>query len=136
DPATLEIVRHALGSVADEMALIVARTAYSATVRDALDYSTGLINAGGELIAQGLGIALHLGSFPSAVSHVATAYGDGLEPGDVFILNDPYGWGGIHLPDIYIIKPVFHNGIVRAYAAAGAHQTDTGGGIPGSNSPH
>ncbi len=110
DPATLEIVRHALGSVADEMALIVARTAYSATVRDALDYSTGLINAGGELIAQGLGIALHLGSFPSAVSHVAAAYGDRLEPGDVFILNDPYGWGGIHLPDIYIIKPIFHDG--------------------------
>jgi N-methylhydantoinase B len=134
DPATLEIVRHALGSVADEMALIVARTAYSATVRDALDYSTGLINAGGELIAQGLGIALHLGSFPSAVSHVASAYGDRLEPGDVFILNDPYGWGGIHLPDIYLVKPIFHDGVVRAYAAAVAHQTDVGGAIAGSNS--
>ena len=134
DPATLEIVRHALGSVADEMALIVARTAYSATVRDALDYSTGLINAGGELIAQGLGIALHLGSFPSAVSHVAAAYGDRLEPGDVFILNDPYGWGGIHLPDIYIIKPIFHDAVVRVYAAAVAHHTDVGGAIPGSNS--
>ena len=100
DPATLEIVRHALGSVADEMALIIARTAYSATVRDALDYSTGILNADGELVAQGLGIALHLGSFPSAVGHVARAYGTSFQPGDVFILNDPYGWGGIHLPDI------------------------------------
>src|SRR6188474_1838036 len=110
DLATLEIVRHALGSLADEMALIIARTAYSATVRDALDYSTGILNARGELVAQGLGIALHLGSFPSAVGHVARAYADRLQPGDVYILNDPYGWGGIHLPDIYLIKPVFHGG--------------------------
>ena len=134
DPATLEIVRHALGSVADEMALIVARTAYSATVRDALDYSTGILNAGGELVAQGLGIALHLGSFPSAVGHVIAAYGERFQPGDVFILNDPYGWGGIHLPDIYLIKPIFHDGRVRAFSAAVAHQTDVGGLIPSSNS--
>ena len=134
DPATLEIVRHALGSVADEMALIVARTAYSATVRDALDYSTGILNARGELIAQGLGIALHLGSFPSAVGHVIAAYGERFQPGDVFILNDPYGWGGIHLPDIYLIKPIFHDGLVRAFSTAVAHQTDVGGLIPSSNS--
>jgi len=134
DPATLEIVRHALGSVADEMALIVARTAYSATVRDALDYSTGILNARGELVAQGLGIALHLGSFPSAVGHVIAAYGERFQPGDVFILNDPYGWGGIHLPDIYLIKPIFHDGQVRAFSAAVAHQTDVGGLIPSSNS--
>lgn len=134
DPATLEIVRHALGSVADEMALIVARTAYSATVRDALDYSTGILNARGELVAQGLGIALHLGSFPSAVAHIVRAYGERLQPGDVFILNDPYGWGGIHLPDIYLVKPIFHEGSFRAFAAAVAHHTDMGGLIPGSNS--
>jgi N-methylhydantoinase B len=134
DPATLEIVRHALGSVADEMALIVARTAYSATVRDALDYSTGLLNSRGELIAQGLGIALHLGSFPASVARIIQAYGERLEPGDVFILNDPYGWGGIHLPDIYLIKPIFHNGSLRAFAATLAHHTDVGGLIPGSNS--
>jgi len=134
DPATLEIVRHALGSLADEMSLIIARTAYSATVRDALDYSTGILNARGELVAQGLGIALHLGSFPSAVGHVARAYADSLRPGDVYIVNDPYGWGGIHLPDIYLIKPIFHDGQVRAWAAAVAHQTDVGGLIAGSNS--
>jgi N-methylhydantoinase B len=134
DPATLEIVRHALGSVADEMALIIARTAYSATVRDALDYSTALLNPQGELIAQGLGIALHLGSFPSAVSAVLRGYGDRLQPGDVFVLNDPYGWGGIHLPDIYLVKPVFHDGRLSAIAACLAHHTDVGGAIPSSNS--
>ena len=134
DPATLEIVRHALGSVADEMALIIARTAYSATVRDALDYSTALLNPRGELIAQGLGIALHLGSFPSAVGEILRAYGPRLQPGDVYILNDPYGWGGIHLPDIYLVKPVFHEGRLVAVAACLAHHTDVGGLIPSSNS--
>jgi N-methylhydantoinase B len=134
DPATLEIVRHALGSLADEMALIIARTAYSATVRDALDYSTALLNPRGELIAQGLGIALHLGSFPSAVGEVLWGYGDRLRPGDVYILNDPYGWGGIHLPDIYLVRPVFHEGALVAIAACLAHHTDVGGLIPSSNS--
>lgn len=134
DMATLEVVRHALGSLADEMALIIARTAYSATVRDALDYSTGILDARGELVAQGLGIALHLGSFPSAVGHIARAYADRLQPGDVYILNDPYGWGGIHLPDVYLIKPIFHDGQLRAFAATVAHQTDVGGAVPSSNS--
>lgn len=134
DPATLEIVRHALGSVADEMALIVARTAYSATVRDALDYSTGLATPSGELIAQGLGIALHLGSFPAAVRAVQDAYGDRMAPGDVYLLNDPYGWGGIHLPDIYLLKPIFLDGRQLALACSLAHHTDVGGHIPGSNS--
>jgi len=134
DPATLEIVRHALGSVADEMALIIARTAYSATVRDALDYSTGLATPDGELIAQGLGIALHLGSFPAAVVAIQGAYGDRMAPGDVFILNDPYGWGGIHLPDIYLLKPIFLDGRQLALACSLAHHTDVGGLIPGSNS--
>jgi N-methylhydantoinase B len=134
DPATLEIVRHALGSLADEMALIIARTAYSATVRDALDYSTALLNPRGELIAQGLGIALHLGSFPSAVGEVLRAYRPRMAAGDVFILNDPYGWGGIHLPDIYLVRPVFHEGALVAIAACLAHHTDVGGQIPSSNS--
>jgi N-methylhydantoinase B len=134
DPATLEIVRHALGSLADEMALIIARTAYSATVRDALDYSTALLDPRGELIAQGLGIAMHLGSFPSAVGEVLRGYRDRLAPADVFILNDPYGWGGIHLPDIYLVKPVFHEGRLVAIAACLAHHTDVGGMIPSSNS--
>ena len=116
--------------VADEMALIIARTAYSATVRDALDYSTALLNPRGELIAQGLGIALHLGSFPSAVGEILRAYRERMQPGDVYILNDPYGWGGIHLPDIYLVKPVFHEGRLVAVAACLAHHTDVGGLIP------
>jgi len=134
DPVFLELLRHALASVVDEMALVVARTARSATVRDALDYSTALCAADGMMIAQGLGIALHLGSFPSAVGAIRRGYRGRIFPGDVFVLNDPYGWGGIHLPDIYAIRPVFHEERVVAFACVVAHHVDVGGIVAGSNS--
>ena len=134
DPVFLELLRHALGSIVDEMALVVARTARSATVRDALDYSTALCAADGTMIAQGLGIALHLGSFPSAVGAIRRGYRGRIHPGDVFILNDPYGWGGIHLPDIYVIRPVFHEQVLVAFACVVAHHVDVGGIVAGSNS--
>src|SRR5712692_7188334 len=89
DAVTLEVVQHALGSLVDEMALIVMRTAYSGIVRDALDYSTALCDRNGEMVSQGLTIALHLGSFPEAVRTILTRYRDRLAPGDMFIMNDP-----------------------------------------------
>lgn len=134
DPVFLEVLRHALGSLVDEMALVVARTARSATVRDALDYSTALCAPDGTMLAQGLGIALHLGSFPAAVAAVANAYRGRIDPGDVFLLNDPYGWGGIHLPDIYVLRPVFHASRLVAFTCVVAHHVDVGGIVPGSNS--
>ena len=98
------------GSIVDEMALVVARTARSATVRDALDYSTALCAPDGDDDRAG---ARHRPA-PRLVpvgrrrrSCAATAAGS--IAGDVFILNDPYGWGGIHLPDIYLVKPIFHD---------------------------
>ena len=134
DPITFEVVRNALDSVADEMALTVMRTAYSGIVKDAMDYSTALCDRDGRVIAQGLTILAHLNSFPDAVASILAKYGDSLAPGDVFILNDPYGSGGIHLPDIFIIKPVFVGGELEAFSGATAHHTDVGGIVPGSNS--
>lgn len=134
DPVTLEVVQNAFGSLVDEMALIVMRTAYSGIVRDALDYSTALCDRHGEMISQGLTIALHLGSFPEAVRTILTRYHDRLAPGDMFIMNDPYGSGGIHLPDIYVIKPIFVGTDLEAFACVVAHHTDVGGIVPGSNS--
>ncbi len=134
DPITLEVIQNGLAAIVDEMALTVMRTAYSGVVKDALDYSTALCDRHGEVIAQGLTIVLHLGSFPSAVRHILEAYGSRVRPGDVYILNDPYGSGGIHLPDIYIIKPIFVSGALEAFACALAHHTDVGGLVPGSNS--
>ncbi|MGH2459457.1 MAG: hydantoinase B/oxoprolinase family protein, partial [Chloroflexota bacterium] len=88
------------------------------------------------MLAQGLTTPLHLGSFPDAMRHLVERYRDRMRPGDVFTLNDPYGAGGMHLPDIYVIQPVFFEGAVEGFAATLAHHTDVGGLTPGSNTIH
>lgn len=132
DPVTREIVRNALAAAADEMAMALYRTAYSTIVRDCLDYSTSLCNAAGEMIAQGVTIPFHLGSVPYAMATLFEKYGGNMGPGDVFILNDPFD-GGMHIPDIFIVKPVFWEGRRVAFAVATAHHLDLGGRLPGSS---
>jgi N-methylhydantoinase B len=132
DPITLEVIRNALASTADEMALIVMRSAYSPVVRDIMDYSTALCDGKGRVIAQGLTLPIQLCSFPRIMGFVHERYGDTLKPGDVLIANDPYGSGGQHLPDIYILKPIFVAGRLSGFAATVAHHTDLGGIVPGS----
>ena len=134
DPITFEVVRNALDSLVDEMALTIMRTAHSGIVKDAMDYSTAFCDRNGQVLAQGLTITLHLGSFPDVFESVMSKFRDSIESGDIFIVNDPYGSGGIHLPDIYIIKPVFVDGIIEGFSGAVAHHTDVGGLVPGSNS--
>lgn len=132
NPITREIIQTALAAAADEMALGLYRTAYSTIVRDCLDYSTSLCNAAGEMIAQGVTIPLHLGSVPYALATLFAKFGDNIEPGDVFILNDPFE-GGMHIPDIFIVKPVFWDGQRVAFAVSTAHHLDMGGRLPGSS---
>ena len=136
DPVTLEVVKNALASVADEMALVVMRSAYSPVVRDTMDYSTALCDRDGELLAQGLTLAVQLGTFPTVMRHLREHFGDDMEPGDVFLANDPYGFGGQHLPDLYVIQPIFHAGVLEGYAATMAHHVDVGGIAPGSIAVH
>ena len=133
-PITFEVVRNGLDLLVDEMALTVMRTAHSGVVKDAMDYSTAFCDNRGQVIAQGLTIVLHLGSFPDAVASVLKKYAGNIAPGDMFILNDPYGSGGIHLPDIYVIKPIFADGELQGFSGVVAHHTDVGGIVPGSNS--
>ncbi|MGH6902429.1 MAG: hydantoinase B/oxoprolinase family protein, partial [Geminicoccaceae bacterium] len=90
DPITLEVIRHALSSIADEMALAVMRSAYSSVVRDTMDYSTALCDGRGEVVAQGLTLAVQLGSFPDIMGRIVAEHGNDLAPGDVLIANDPY----------------------------------------------
>ena len=134
DPITFEVVRNGLDLLVDEMALTVMRTAHSGIVKDAMDYSTAFCDRQGRVVAQGLTILMHLGSFPDAVASVLSKYEGRIAPGDIFILNDPYSSGGIHLPDIYVIKPIFIDGDLEGFAGVVAHHTDVGGIVPGSNS--
>ncbi|MDQ3810524.1 MAG: hydantoinase B/oxoprolinase family protein [Chloroflexota bacterium] len=136
DLITFEVLKNAFDSIADQMAITLMRSAYSAIVRDSLDYSTAFCDAHGRMLAQGLTTPLHLGSFPEAMRHLMARYGGRMNPGDIYALNDPYGSGGMHLPDIYVIQPIFHDGIVEGYAATLAHHTDVGGISPGSNPVH
>ena len=132
DPITLEVIKNGLDSIADQIALVLMRSAYSPIVRDSLDYSTAVCDRDGRFVAQGLTTALHLGSFPTAMRTLIAKSGHEMEPGDVFLLNDPYGSGGMHLPDIYVIKPVFFEGLVEGYATALVHHADVGGIAPGA----
>ena len=136
DPITLEILKNALSSVADEMALVLMRSAYSPVVRDSMDYSTALCDHEGAVIAQGLTLAVQLGAFPDAMQHLKQKFAGRMQPGDIFIMNDPYGAGGQHLPDIYVIKPLFWEGEIEGYACTMAHHCDVGGIAPGSIAIH
>lgn len=132
DPVTAEIVRCALASAADEMALALYRTAYSTVVRDTLDFSTSLCDADGQMIAQSVTIPLHMGSVPYAMATLFKKFGSVIHAGDVYILNDPFE-GGMHLPDIFIVRPVFWRERLVAFAVATAHHLDIGGRLPGSS---
>ncbi len=132
DPITLELVRSALESTVDEMALTLVRTAYSANLKNAMDLSSAICDADMHLIAQGLTLPLHLGSLPDAMQAVRARYADRMRPGDVYILNDPYE-GGTHLPDIFLIKPVFVEDDLIGYVCTIGHHTDIGGRVAGGN---
>jgi N-methylhydantoinase B len=132
DPITFELFKNAIFSIADEMALTIVRTSYSGVIKDNMDFSTAFCDAEGKLVAQGLTLPGHLGSVPTALEAIMKRYRDDIRPGDVFLLNDPFE-GGMHLPDIFIFKPIFHGARHLAFAATVCHHTDVGGRVPGSN---
>jgi N-methylhydantoinase B len=132
DPVTRELIKNMLGSIVDEMAYTIIQTAHSEIVKDVMDFSTACCDAEGRMLAQGKTIAMHLGAVPEAMTAIRNAFGDEIHSGDVFILNDPYE-GGMHLPDVFIIKPVFVESELLGWALAVGHQTDMGGRVPGSN---
>lgn len=134
DPILLEVLKNGFEAIADEMALILMRTAHSPIVRDAMDYSTALCDAEGCTIAQGLTTPMHLGSFYDAMRHLIERYKGDIHRGDIFIANDPYLAAGQHLPDIYIIEPIFSGDRLCGWATTIAHHADIGGLVPGSNS--
>jgi N-methylhydantoinase B len=132
DPVRLELIKNAMGSVVDEMVLTVIRIAFSSIMKDTMDLSSAFCDCKGRMIAQGLSVPLHLGSFPDAMEAVQTAFGETLKDGDVVILNDPFH-GGMHLPDIFMFKPIFAGDHHLGYAVVVAHHNDVGGRVPGSS---
>ena len=131
DPATFEIVKNSLYKIAEEMRVVLAKTAYSPLLKSAGDYSCGVFDARGEMVAQGPDLPIHLGSMPDAVRAVVSAFAGDVHEGDVFLHNDPY-FGGSHLPDMNVVRPAFHDGQLLGYACLRAHWPDVGSATPGS----
>ena len=130
DPATFEVVKNALYCAAEEMKVVLAKTAYSPLLKVAGDYSCGLFDVAGEMVAQGPDLPIHLGSMPLAVKAVIRAF-QTFESGDLFIHNDPY-FGGSHLPDVNVVTPAFHEDTLLGFACVRAHWPDIGSNTPGS----
>src|SRR5260370_20957978 len=131
DPIELELFRHMLVSIAEEMGAVLRKTSYSANIKERRDYSCAVYDAEGETVAMGDHMPVHLGAMPLSVRHATQAFD--LQPGDVAILNDPFR-GGTHLPDITAVSGVFSPGIRKPafYVANRAHHADVGGMSPGS----
>jgi len=135
DPFTVEVIRNAITAIAEEMSLIVMRSARSPLLREAGDLSSALTDADGYLIAQGRDIPAHLGIMGSTVQEfLKRVPAERLQPGDVWFLNLPEV-GGNHLPDVKAIRPVFAEGALQAFAVSLAHWADIGGARPGSYVP-
>jgi len=136
DPIAMEVFSNRLLSITETMAINMMRSSFSAQIKERRDFSVGLFDAQGRLVAQGTHIPVHLGSLMGAIDGLLARYApEDIRPGDAFICNDPYVAGGTHLPDISIATPVFHDGRLIAFVANIGHHTDVGGAIPGSTSP-
>ena len=133
DPFSLEIVQEALIAIADEMFVTTQRTSQSTIIYEVLDFAVGLTDPGGDLITQGNGVTLFLGTLGQGVRASRERFGlDGIREGDILLTNDPYGGGGTHLSDVTILMPIFYDGELVSFAINKAHWTEVGGKDPGS----
>src|SRR5206468_2696443 len=128
DAVGLEVMAHAFASIAEEMGLVLVHSALSPNIRERRDASAALFDADGEMIAQAAHIPVHLGALADAVAAVRSLEP---QPGDLFILNDPYS-GGSHLPGRTLIGAIDIDGQVGGYSVVRAHHSDVGGMTPGS----
>jgi N-methylhydantoinase B len=128
DPVTLSVMASALSGIAEEMGAVLVRGAYSANIKERRDCSAALFDADGHMVAQAEHIPVHLGAMPEAVAAVIAR---APEPGDVFVINDPFT-GGTHLPDLTLVSPLAHEERVVGFAVTRAHHSDVGGMRPGS----
>ena len=128
DLLELEVMGHAWSAIAEEMGSVLVRGSLSPNIRERRDASAALFDGSGRMVAQAAHIPVHLGAMPEAVRAVRER---SPQPGDVFILNDPYA-GGSHLPDLTLVESVDLDGEIVGYAAVRAHHADVGGMSPGS----
>ena len=136
DPVLLEVFNNLFMNIAEQMGLQLQNTAYSVNIKERLDFSCALFDAEGNLIANAPHMPVHLGSMGESIKTVIARNAGSMQPGDVYVLNDPYH-GGTHLPDITVITPVYlqeHQQPIF-YVGSRGHHADVGGISPGSMPP-
>ncbi len=130
---TFEVIKNALAALGQEMFEALRHSSMSPIIYEALDYGIGMTDADGRLISQGHGIPGFVGTLDGAVCEVLAKFSrDDIRAGDIFMTNDPYIGGGTHLSDVAMVKPVFHEDELVAWAACKAHWTEVGGTFAGS----
>jgi 5-oxoprolinase (ATP-hydrolysing) len=137
DPVMLEVFNNLFMSIAEQMGEVLANTAHSVNIKERLDFSCALFDAGGDLIANAPHIPVHLGAMGESVKAIVRARRATMKPGDVFATNAPYN-GGTHLPDVTVVTPVFDEDGERIlfYTGSRGHHADIGGITPGSMPPN
>jgi 5-oxoprolinase (ATP-hydrolysing) len=134
DPVMLEVFNNLFMNIAEQMGLRLQNTAYSVNIKERLDFSCALFDADGQLIANAPHMPVHLGSMSESIKTVI-ARNPHMQPGDIYVLNDPYN-GGTHLPDVTVVTPVYlDDGKPSFYVASRGHHADIGGSTPGSMPP-
>ncbi|WP_178133984.1 hydantoinase B/oxoprolinase family protein [Vineibacter terrae] len=132
DAVTISVIANGLVAIAEEMGTALRNSAYSSAVREGDDFSTGLFDARGRLIAQGNFTPGHLGAMPYVLQHVLAYYPpEKLRKDDAIFLNDA-GLGSGHFPDCYLVSPVHEGEVLIGFVASIAHHVDVGGAAPGS----
>jgi len=135
DPVMLEVFNNLFMSVAEQMGTTLAQTAHSTNIKERLDFSCAVFDSKGNLVANAPHIPVHLGAMGESVKAVIAERTGRMQPGDVYVTNNPYK-GGSHLPDITVISPVFDiHGQLNFFTASRGHHADIGGISPGSMPP-
>ena len=134
DPITVSVIQHRLTGIVEEMGEAMLRTSYSQILNSSRDFSTGMCDAKARLVAQAEHIPIHVGALSFAAEAVQNYFGEDINPGDVFLLNDPYH-GGSHLPDVTAFVPVFMAGKHAFWTINRAHHSDIGGATYGAYNP-
>jgi N-methylhydantoinase B len=135
DAVTREVITGKLLATVDEMAIVLARASMSPVIYEVLDFACGVCDAQGDLIAQTNGITVFTGTFSRQVHFIIERFGADMAAGDTFLTNDPFE-GGTHACDFAVVRPIFAEGKIIAFAIAIAHLLDVGGAVAGSLPPN
>lgn len=130
DPISVEVIGNHFRCMTDEMGITLVKSAYSTNIKERRDCSAGLLDARGGTVALTAYTTSHVGSMLGLQDQLFARYKpEDIEPGDIFMANDPFTGGPTHLPDITLTAPYFHDGQLVFFVATVGHHTEIGGGL-------